>query len=122
MSSQKTSNENLLSELRETWSQLVIVPPSPDLAPPAWVLRIVDHVGGYLPTPTRKHNAFAPSMRKWPAYRVLQDNFGPSQGPRFWEMMMGVPVGWTDSEPLAMDNTHWSQRSPSKPSPSDNEQ
>jgi len=74
----------------------------PKCRPPHWVRRITARDGGYLPTPTAKANAFAPSMQKWPAYRALQAAYGPSQGPRFWEMMMGWPIGWTDCEPLEM--------------------
>ena len=62
---------------------------------------------GLWPTPTAKANHNSPSMRKWPAYRRLQDNGGAS--PSRWEWMMGYPAGWTVSE---QSETQSNRRSP----------
>lgn len=50
----------------------------------------------YWPTPTAKANHWAPSMRKWPAYRRLQDAI-PHPSPELFEWMMGLPDGWISS-------------------------
>ncbi len=47
------------------------------------------------PTPTRTANHDAPSMRKWPSHRAVQDEAGGTS-PRLWEWMMGFPDGWTE--------------------------
>lgn len=47
------------------------------------------------PTPTRTANQNAPSMRKWPTCRAVQDEAG-GISPRLWEWQMGFPDGWTD--------------------------
>jgi len=67
------------------------------LPPPRWVRRMSGTEGGFLPTPTAKANALAPSMRKWPAYALLQDLFpGVTNLPAAWcEWMMAIPQGWT---------------------------
>ena len=54
-----------------------------------------------LPRPTAKANQLAPSMRKWPSCRNLQDLIGRTGGaphPELWEWLMGFPAGWTDCE------------------------
>lgn len=100
--SQRTCSAIPLSAPQPIFGRLATSCQTPrELPPPAWVRRIVGPGGGWLPTLTAKANAFAPSMAKWPAYRALQASFGPSQGPRFWEMMHGYPIGWTDLRPLA---------------------
>ena len=92
----RTSSANQSEEPQKTSSVTAIHESRlPKCPPPQWVRRITGRVGGYLPTPTAKANAFAPSMAKWPAYQALQTTYGPSQGPRFWEMMMAWPIGWT---------------------------
>lgn len=87
---------------------------------------------GHLPTPTAAGNEASPSMLKWPAHRRLQrllptpsarlygNNQGGAAGrtgPKrpsidvltggpwiaFREWMMGWPIGWTASKPLATD-------------------
>jgi len=47
------------------------------------------------PTPTKKANHGAPSMRKWPAYRLFQ-NMVEKPSPELWEWMMGLPPEWSD--------------------------
>ena len=59
--------------------------------------------GGYLPTPTAKGNAFAPSMAKWPAYHALQKSYGQEEIVSLFEFLMGWPAGWSAVEPLATD-------------------
>lgn len=49
------------------------------------------------PTPTRKANHDAPSMRKWPSHKAVQDEAGGTT-PRLWEWMMGFPPGWTECD------------------------
>ena len=103
-SSRRMSSESPSDAQPKTCSRSVIREyQSPVLEPPPWVRRMTGRAGGFLPTPTAKSNAFAPSMRKWPAYATLQKHFGPNQGPRFWEWMMGWPVQWSDVEPLETD-------------------
>lgn len=50
-----------------------------------------------LATPTATANQLAPSMRKWPSCRRLQDLFGMGglPPPRGYEWLMGFPEGWT---------------------------
>lgn len=47
------------------------------------------------PTPTRTANHDAPSMRKWPSHKAVQDEAGGTT-PRLWEWMMDFPIGWTE--------------------------
>jgi hypothetical protein len=47
------------------------------------------------PTPTRTANHDAPSMRKWPSHKAVQDEAGGTT-PRLWEWMMDFPDGWTE--------------------------
>ena len=61
-----------------------------------WGLPIADRARFYWPTPTAKANHWAPSMRKWPAYRRLQDAI-PAPSPELFEWQMGLPVGWISS-------------------------
>lgn len=64
------------------------------------VLRSEKRSGGvstWWPTPTRTANHNAPSMRKHPAYKRLQNAGGAN--PSRWEWMMGFPRGWTVCEP-----------------------
>ena len=90
-------------------SQLSLLPPQPATLPswatrrarlrcrPAWLVRLTTARGGsWLPTPTSTANHDAPSMRKWPAYRIYQEWCGRTS-PRLWEWMMGFPAGWTAS-------------------------
>lgn len=57
-------------------------------------------VSTWWPTPTRTANHNAPSMRKHPAYKRLQDAGGAN--PSRWEWMMGFPEKWTVCEPSEM--------------------
>ena len=52
----------------------------------------------FLPTPTAKANHLAPSMRKWPAYARLQDQFGNNSKilPDLFRVLMGFPNGWLE--------------------------
>lgn len=61
-----------------------------------WELPTADRARFYWPTPTAKANHWAPSMRKWPAYRRLQDAI-MTPCPRLFEWEMGFPVGWISS-------------------------
>jgi hypothetical protein len=72
--------------------------------PPAWVPAITESDIGWLPTPTTRNNQSSPSMMKWPAYVRLAKLFGARRPSLvFWEWMMGWPIGWTDTAPLATD-------------------
>jgi len=57
----------------------------------------------WLPTPTETANVDAPSMSKWPAHRRWQRLVTRTE-PSHWEWMMGLPDGWTGSEPVG---TRW---------------
>lgn len=62
----------------------------------------------WLPRPTAKANQLAPSMRKWPSCRNLQDFIGRTGGsphPELWEWLMGLPTGWTDLGPVEMPSS-----------------
>lgn len=69
----------------------------PKCPAPQWVHPTTESDSGYLPTPTAKANACAPSMRKWPAYDRLQSLTGPRGSPPipFSEWLMDLPIGWT---------------------------
>lgn len=61
--------------------------------PPTWVPRTPGGGFSYLPTPTAKGNAGAPSMLKWPSSRALMATLGN------WsldavEWLMGLPENW----------------------------
>lgn len=73
---------------------------------PLWVRLMTGRDFSYLPTPTAKANHFSPSMAKWPAYAALQRMFPGAKNPppKFWEWMMGWPIGLTAVEPLAMES------------------
>jgi hypothetical protein len=76
-------------------------------APRRSVRRIDVPAAGWLPTPTAKGNHYAPSMRKWPAYRRLQDSrLGPLAGVFRW--LMGWPAASVLSEP---SETPWCRSS-----------
>lgn len=62
-----------------------------------WERPIADRARFYWPTPTAKANHWAPSMRKWPAYRRLQDAI-PQPNSELFEWMMGLPAGWISSD------------------------
>lgn len=66
-----------------------------------------------LPSPTAKGNQLAPSMRKWPSCRRLQDliGIGGAPHPGIWEWMMGFPEGWTDVEPSETPSSLKSRKS-----------
>ena len=51
-------------------------------------------------TPTATANQLAPSMKKWPGCRRLQEIAGTGgfPHPNLYEWMMGFPTGWTDLE------------------------
>jgi hypothetical protein len=74
----------------------------PKLAPPQWVGLTSAGDGGYLATPTRKANQWAPSMAKWRGCRALVEAYGPNPSAEAYEHLMGWPIGWTACEPLAM--------------------
>jgi len=62
------------------------------------------------PTPTAKANHDAPSMAKWPAYKLYHATAGRTT-PRLWEWMMGFPAGWTDCTSSGMPSLHTRQKS-----------
>lgn len=75
-----------------------------ELPPPAWVPRTCDGESGYLPTATTKLTADSPSMLKHKGHQRLNALLGGSRSTvRYWEWMMGWPLGWTALEPLATD-------------------
>lgn len=70
-----------------------------------------------LPTPTAKANALARSMRKWPAYRRLQD-WLPTSGLTYTEWCrkaMGFPAPWASAAPTVTRSTRSSAPSSSEP-------
>jgi hypothetical protein len=73
---------------------------APLLPPPRLVRRILGGDAGYVATPTATANHAAPSMQKWPGCRRLVALSGGSITPELWEWLMGLPVGWTDLQPL----------------------
>lgn len=82
----------------------------PRYPPPSWVSRITGRAGGFLPTPTRKANCCAPSMRKWPGCAAMQTlEPGATPRPSTWEWMMGFPIGWTDLRRWATQSCPTSQ-------------
>ncbi len=97
-SSSRTSSTSRSASLPLSSAGSTIASPLPECSPPSWVPRIADRDGGYLPTLTTRRNQHSDSMQKWPAYRRLRALAGASAPIRFWEWMMGFPVGWTDSE------------------------
>lgn len=66
-----------------------------------WVLTTFGKDSGYLHTPTTMANYCANTMQKWPTCREFVRVFGrPS--PVIQEWLMGWPIGWSDTRPLAM--------------------
>jgi len=62
------------------------------------------------PTPTATANQLSPSMQKWAAHQVFEEQVGGSLNPMWVEWLMGWPIGWTDLKPLGMDKFHsWLQ-------------
>lgn len=66
-----------------------------------WVLTTFGEDTGYLHTPTTKANYSARSMQKWSGCREFVRVFGIPT-PTNQEWLMGIPIGWTDSKPLAI--------------------
>lgn len=65
--------------------------------------RIAARAGGFLATPTCAANQTAPSMQKHQSCRAYVATFGANPiSPRHYEFLMGWPIGWTGTEPLAM--------------------
>lgn len=64
------------------------------------VLTIFGSGTGYLHTPTTTANYACASMQKWPNCREYVRVFGIPT-PTNHEWLMGMPIGWTDSRPLA---------------------
>ena len=95
-SSSKTSTEHLGPWLTPNSDASVSVQLGIAFARLLWALPIADRARFYWPTPTAKANQHAPSMRKWPAYRRLQDAI-PEANPTLSEWMNGRPVGWISS-------------------------
>jgi len=80
------------------------------LRPPHWLARIRGRDGLWLPTPMASYNVDAPSMMKWPAYRMQARWTGGKTMPKHQEFLMGWPIGWTDFKPLEMDRfRQWSE-------------
>ena len=73
--------------------------------PPRWLVAITGPGFSYLPTPTAKANHCSPSMKKWPAYDAFQRLTVGAKSPpvKFWEAMMGFPIGWTGLEPVVTE-------------------
>ena len=64
---------------------------------------------GYVHTPTTKANYTAQSMQKWPCARNFTRVFGKPT-PEIHEWLMGWPIGWSDTAPLATDRFRsWQQ-------------
>ena len=105
-SSWRTSPKNQWNEREGILLPWDTTPLSGDLAPPQWVPRIDETVGGWLPTITVRANYFSPSMLKWPAYRRLRLLTGGKRpGPTWWEWMMGVPMEHTACVSSVMESS-----------------
>lgn len=63
-----------------------------------------DDGGSWLPTPTETANFDSPSMYKqWPGHRRMRLWTGGLTTAAHIEFLMGWPLGWSDSAPLAME-------------------
>ena len=67
-----------------------------------WVQTTFGKDFGYVHTPTTKANYCTKSMQKWPSCQRYRQVFG-CVTPMSDEWLIGWPIGWTDSKPLAMD-------------------
>lgn len=83
--------------ISKRWASLPDVFPFPR---ETWVRTTYGRDIGCVHTPTTKANYCAPSMQKWPSCRAFVQAFGrPS--PEVHEWLMGWPIGWSDTKPLA---------------------
>lgn len=96
VSSSRTSTKPLGPWLSPTYGQEDSTRLAGAFARLIWELPTVARARFYWPTPTAKANAWAPSMRKWPAYQRLQDAI-PTACPALFEWKMGFPEGWIGS-------------------------
>ena len=71
-----------------------------------------DDGGWWLRTPTATANFDAPSMYKhWPGHQRMRLWTGGRTTPTHIEFVMGWPLGWSDSAPLAMASfLSWKQQ------------
>lgn len=100
----RTSSTDPFAEPPTICTHSVIQRAIPGSTPPTWVLRIAVRDGGLLPTPTATPNQASPSMSKWPGNRAYQAWLGGRRtSPDLWDWMMGMPIGWSSSRPLATD-------------------
>jgi len=99
----RTSSEHPSKALRGTSTPLAIRLPFASYPQPTWVPRINgDDGGSWLPTPTETANFDSPSMYKqWPGHQRMLLWTGGRTTATHIEFLMGWPLGWSDSAPLA---------------------
>lgn len=100
-----------LSGPQKIAKQLVIKPKSVLFPRKTWVLTTFGKDTGFLHTPTCTSNYAADSMQKHPNCQNFVLVFGKDRNPANAEWLMGWPIGWTDSSPLATDRfQQWQQQ------------
>ncbi len=110
MCSLKTYQQRRSSWRKRTLRNLVTKPKCFPFPRKTWVLTTQGKDFGFLHTPTTKANYAAQSMQKWPVCRNFVQAFGKPT-PENQEWLMGLPIGWTDTQPLETDNfLLWRQR------------
>ena len=96
---------------QKTANRLAIKPKSALFPRQTWVLTTFGKDTGFLHTPTCTSNYAAKSMQKHANCRIFVRVFGKDRNPANAEWLMGWPIGWTDSSPLATDKfQRWQQR------------
>lgn len=97
---QKTLPEKRSLEQQTTLLEWVIKHGQLTCPRKTWVQIMCGKDFGYLHTPTTKANYAAESMQKWPSARNFTIAFGvPTPQNQSW--LMGFPLGWIGTEPLA---------------------
>lgn len=110
---QRTLLAKPLTPRATTWNRWVTKPAPLPLERKTWVVTTFGTDLSYLHTPTTKANYSAASMQKWPCARAFVTVFG-RPNPTNHEWLMGWPIGWTDTAPLAMDRFQsWLSQQPS---------
>ena len=109
MCSLKTYQQSRSSWRKRTLRNLVTKPKCFPFPRKTWVLTMHGKDFGFLHTPTTKANYAARSMQKWQACRNFVEVFGKPT-PENQEWLMGLPIGWTDMQPLETDRFQQWQR------------
>ncbi len=102
MCSPKTSARKQSRQPRKTSPKWVTKPSCLPYPRKTWVLTTHGQDTGLVHTPTTKANYSAASMQKWPCSRNFVRAFGKPT-PTNHEWLMGWPIGWSDTAPLATD-------------------